>query len=641
MKIVETVGKDIKLLFRSKGSFLGLILGPLLIILVVGLAFNNTAKLDIKVSAYAPSQTSAREFINAIEEAGTEVVLELDEETCIRDVTSGKTHACITFPETINLEEGNNNTITFYVDNSRVNIVYVIIDQLQTTAEFRRSQLSKQLTNDLLRTLVLLRSDIAFNINQSERMVMLGKEIDEAATSSQQRLEKDSITYQDIKLSDVRDNAVNMVDSAEEIRNASLYAINEAQDFVRELKDTYENISRLESTLHTLIISEENIVKSEKELDLNNDRLRRSLDLAQNSLDELATSIDESSTRKKDIVNQLQLMRGQIVQLRDMTDALQKNLELSGQRIDAIRVTEADTIVNPITTEIKPVTTTSTSTSFTFPLLIMLVVMFVSLLLSGGMMINEKLGRAFFRTFTTPTSEKFFIFSTYVSSMLVVTVQTLIILLLAVFFLKAQLFSNFITTLFILFFSASFFVLLGIFLGQLFSTREAVTMGTITVGSVFLFLSNLVLPLESLSPFVQFIARLNPYTISSEILKRSILFQGEGVFLGILALIIYSIIILVAIFFVQRWSLQEYVVRQPNLEKEKKQYKLKLGQNVCKNRTDLLVALASIGDADFELARDSVRKWLRDVVRDRPLARLVREKDRQGMIEALKEKLKR
>ena len=51
----EIIKKDFKLLVRSKSSALVVLLGPLLIIFLVGLAFNTSSMYNLKVSVYSES----------------------------------------------------------------------------------------------------------------------------------------------------------------------------------------------------------------------------------------------------------------------------------------------------------------------------------------------------------------------------------------------------------------------------------------------------------------------------------------------------------------------------------------------------------------------------------------------------------
>ena len=52
MKIFEIVKKDFKILIRSKLSALIILLGPLIIVSLIGMAFNNSSVNNIKIGTY-------------------------------------------------------------------------------------------------------------------------------------------------------------------------------------------------------------------------------------------------------------------------------------------------------------------------------------------------------------------------------------------------------------------------------------------------------------------------------------------------------------------------------------------------------------------------------------------------------------
>ena len=88
--------KNIKRLSRSKTSSLVILLGPLILILIIGLAFNTTGIRGITIGVYS---NGSDDFSNTLLEkfSGTDfkAVEELTEEVCIENVRSGKNHVCI------------------------------------------------------------------------------------------------------------------------------------------------------------------------------------------------------------------------------------------------------------------------------------------------------------------------------------------------------------------------------------------------------------------------------------------------------------------------------------------------------------------------------------------------------------------
>jgi len=207
---------------------------------------------------------------------------------------------------------------------------------------------------------------------------------------------------------------------------------------------------------------------------------------------------------------------------------LDENLYKISGEIASFELTNPELIASPVETNIKPVNADRRKLVYTFPYLLMLIVLFVGMMLPSTMMLMEKKSKAFFRNFVTPVRLSFFSFMIYVTSIILISIQMFIVFLVAYFCFDIPLIANIGSTLLILFLSITVFSLLGLFLGNLLNTFEGITMISIALGSVFLFLSNLVLSLENLSPVVQKIAHFNPYVIGSESLRRSLLF-GDSI----------------------------------------------------------------------------------------------------------------
>ena len=112
-------------------------------------------------------------------------------------------------------------------------------------------------------------------------------------------------------------------------------------------------------------------------------------------------------------------------------EGLKLSLEKIVTNMNAVKVTDAEKIVSPITTKVEPVSTQTSKLIFLFPNLLVLMIMFMGLLLSGTLIIMEKGSRAFFRNFTTPTRDEKFILGNFITSILIVLAQVIVVLLLA------------------------------------------------------------------------------------------------------------------------------------------------------------------------------------------------------------------
>jgi len=146
--IWNIVIKNFRLLVRSKSSSLIVILGPLLIIFLVGMAFNTSNLYDLRLGIYTSSYS---ELTNSLVDGlkGDFLVTELDnQDDCINGVKSSEFNVCAVIPA--NLQITTKDNIIFYVDYSRVNLVYNIISVISDQLTNESTKLSTELTSDLL-----------------------------------------------------------------------------------------------------------------------------------------------------------------------------------------------------------------------------------------------------------------------------------------------------------------------------------------------------------------------------------------------------------------------------------------------------------------------------------------------------------
>ena len=155
MKVFKITTKNLKLLMRSKTSMFVVIFGPLLIMLLVGFAFNNPSVSKLNIGYYASDKTNlTASFVDALTSNNNFLVVEYpSEDFCKKMIEQGKAHICIVFPKNFAVTNNNSNEVVFYVDQSRANFVYAVIDTVSSKIDITSNQLSFQMTNDLLSTL--------------------------------------------------------------------------------------------------------------------------------------------------------------------------------------------------------------------------------------------------------------------------------------------------------------------------------------------------------------------------------------------------------------------------------------------------------------------------------------------------------
>src|SRR3989344_1259944 len=468
-KLFEILRKNILLLVRSKTSALIVLLGPLVLILLISTAFNTTSLYDIKIGAYSDSYSSLSNSIKT------------------NDI-----HVCAIFPSDLTIESEEN--IEFYVDTSRLNLVYVVLNSISSKVSTKSTELSTALTSTLVATIENADSKIA---ESSGRIIILSAKLTEIK-------EQISSSVESLGASNFTQDAGSLEDTAEELN-----ATGEAGDLIGSYKSL---VTKLESKINTV--------------------------------SELSSSV---TSLEAEITN--------VQEVKDTLSGIQDN-------INSVQVKEVSKIVSPIKTEIKTVSSEGTHFTYTFPILLVIVLLFSGLLVSSTTVIEEKSSKAFFRNFITPTSNGLFVFGNFLSNLIIILSQVIIIFIVVFLFSGTSISNSILVNLAIMIImTASVFILLGMLIGYLFKSGETSNLAVITIASILLFFSNTILPLETLPLALRSIAGFNPFILGADALKEILLFNTS---LNLIStefyiLLGYIVVLFVLVFIIRELSKRRYI----------------------------------------------------------------------------------
>lgn len=499
-KLLDIIEKDFKLIVRSKSSALIVILGPLLLVLLIGAAFNTANIYGIKIGAYSSSYSPLTEsLLEQLSDKQFTVLKTESEEECISKLRNGEFHVCTIFPA--NLEVGSEGSVVFHVDPSRMNLVYIIIDTISQKVSMKSEELSLQLTKTILDALENTKKEIS-----EKQSLVTSLSTSTTETSTKVTSIGDALTNLDL--------GFNMTDV-------------DFDDVYEELNDTEQFYNTTFSDLKDEIESLESQVKNFGK------KLTSAATTRDTAMSNLASIEEMLSSNSKNI------------------QSIDASMNKIKESIAGITVTSAEKIVSPIDMKIEPVVVKKSHLGFMFPTLIVLVIMFISVLLASTMIIREKTSAAYFRNIITPTKDWLFIAGAFLTNIFIIALQLIVIFIVASFFFKGQLWSIFAQLLLILFLIASIFILIGMLIGYAFKSNETGTLAAVSVSSALLFFSNTVLPIETLPSFVKRIADFNPFVLSEFVLRKLLLFEvGLKTMANSLYALIGFVVVLAAVVFV-------------------------------------------------------------------------------------------
>ncbi|MFH1638534.1 MAG: ABC transporter permease [Candidatus Woesearchaeota archaeon] len=494
IKLFAIITKDYRLIWRSTTSMLIFILGPLIIMFLVSIGFNTSSLVGLSVSAYSEEYSAISEsLISNLSDSQFNVVKMSSEEECIEAVKYRDFQVCIIFPKGLVLDNSANNKLDIYVDNSRLNIANQITEKLSAKVSIQADQISAGLVNNMLSSLD--------NIN---RETAQGKTlVDSLKTSNKQAT---------VQLDSMVDNFEGFDFEYGTLSTSAIYSE------IENIRDRYN----LSSSVFTTMKSE--------------------ISAMQEAYSSTASKLDTASETAGALKDAGRNVAGLVSGEKDKIETLDASFSTIESNVGLVKITNVESIVSPLRTNIHPLSLKKNYLLFTFPNLLVLLIMVVAILMSSSTMVREQKSLAYFRNFISPTFDGLYVLGQFISIFSVILVQLLMVLGIASLFLSGITWQVYLIIGSILLIFATVFIFLGMGIGYLFSTEEGVTIGAISVALVSLLFSNAILPIEALSGFLRKAVMYNPFVIAEMILKRVILFDTNVAAIRELVLILLAFV---------------------------------------------------------------------------------------------------
>ena len=528
--------KNLKLLVRSKTSALVIFFAPLLIILLLGLSYNTSSKYGLNIGIYAPVfSDDVNALMATLQEQEFKIIkYEASADACVEDLKRGFVHTCLSVPENLKVEENQQKEITFYVDPSKINLVWKIQETLGDKFNLKSQEITKELTGNILTSL----SDTKTKLDERTGELSAVKDKSAAASTSAQTVSQ-QLSSLDLSAPQAGYNPQALADFKSSLSS-------EVQNSLDEVENSREAVEAANISGDSSILSGLNQIETKLQninvlinggSAVGNETGSNSSGAAAESLSSLLTLLEQDlAATKNKLAAASQAVAASSSELSSVSQSMQESVSaLEGVRqklgemkstLETQKVTDAGVITSPLITKIERVGEGNTYLNYMFPALLVLVVMFSSLLLGTTLVMMEKNSPAFFRNYFLPLRKGTFVISTFFTTLLITLVQITIILGVSVGFLKENP-VHMLPVAGILLLSSSVFSFLGMGIGYMFRSEETGTLASISTGSLLLFLSGVVLPIESISPAIREATAFNPFVVSEKIIREIFLFDTD------------------------------------------------------------------------------------------------------------------
>ena len=531
MKLLNIIQKNFKILFRSKISALIVFLGPLLLILLVGLAFNNAAQAKISIGVYSPKYTDlAESLLKKFQDNKYDVTRLNSEQECIDALKYSTIHACLIFPADFVASTEKSSEITFYADYSEINLVYIILDIIgrQVIAESTdiSADLVSRLVNKIEDTKLKLNAhkNILMNFNQSE--VKAKAQLD--AVSSDLGTMNMSFDFGLLSTAPMVSQLNQIDSSASQIKSllSSITGELQGENVSGIVFSDIDEASNITDAIKSYVKGQTSSGNSSNSTQIDQS-LQTMINSLGNSILSLKSEFDKANMQKQSVSMDVNKALSILSNNFDYISDLFKETDDMIANIETLKITNTTVIAAPITTKIKSITKEGTHFNYLFPLLITLTMMITGILLASTIVITEKRSKAFFRNHISPTQLSLFSLGTYFTSLIVIGMQLLIFIITAAYLFKIDLMANIATTLIVLFVMITLYIVLGMMIGSFFKSAETSALGAVTFSSILLFFSKAILPLENMPDLLRSIAQFNPFVINIDLLNKSIFFNMQ------------------------------------------------------------------------------------------------------------------
>lgn len=650
MKFLSILHKDFKLILRSKSSAFTVFIGPVLIIALILFAFSSSTdeiNFSIGVVDISSAEQDTQNFIYELETEGYLLINFTELDSCISQMESSNINLCLDFPENETIieefdPETNESTtsskkqISFYVDQSRINVVESIINSVGSNIESKSEEMTEERTSNII-------SEI------SERITTI--------KSAQDR----SSEFVDDSLSDTVSSTEDLSESiASDIASAN----DDLEDAIDYGDDSEDEISSVDTGYTALVEDLEILMDALEDMDLNGtaedayDDIEAQMDGSitsniedlSDSIDSLNDKINSAQNSIEDVETDNLAVLEDIDEIEEIISSISSELSTISDEAISIAALTGVNLENEYEININEIVSSSDKSLFMFPYYLVLLILFVGMMLGSTLVVIERQSMAFFRNYTSPTGSFIHLISRFTSNFLIIAMQVVAVLAAVYFYLKIPILENYPVTLVILMLTIALFVFIGHLIGYIFKNQEGITIAMISFGSICAFLSNLILPIETFSQSIRGVLMYNPYMLCSEVLKKAIVFNNSfsELSLEIITISSYLLTIFFAVLVFQRVSLSTFsfnlgkrrVLKRPHINLNK-HFVLEDGE-IVEDISGMIDALKRVSDEEFieyGIGKNSeIALWINDVFKEWRLSRRVRKaKNRTEVIKVLSE----
>lgn len=547
-KYLALVKKDIKNLFRNWTSIFILVIGPLILMLILILAFSEMGFYNINIGYIDPGN-SFDSIKGQIDYLGNFIKYDSLEE-CKDDLKEQRLHLCIdvNFDDVINVD--------LYFDNTREVMSLILTSQIRRGIERQKDIELKGKTYSIINDL----KQVRLYMNEKQKSIdSIIKELEGYKTEindmrnnlnliisqidkqiSQLEMLRNDIFNIKYQSNDYYDN---VIINTRTTANEALNELNSARNAMIMAGQSTQEIEQAINSLHSLNDNINNLDFIVSGVNNNIDQATSKMDDTLASMREARQFLEQADQRLGDIYNSL------ISRINEL-NTINKELEDKKKNLIKVESMDVDLIVNPFLLNLKPLFEGSErakrlandissslsqekkeqllsigSVQTLLPLVISLMICFISVIISVIIILDEKGSPAYVRNQISPLPWSIMIISILTTVLMLLVIQVGIILGMGYGVFIMDMGTNLLVILLVSVILILTYSFLGMGLGYIINSPTT----SLLVASFFLiiniFLSGIVFPVERMSRIMIFLSSFIPFREGVSILQQTLFYQ--------------------------------------------------------------------------------------------------------------------
>jgi len=573
--IIRLILKNLRIILRNPFTILFLIVAPMLLMFIVGIAYSGSTLSNINIGISGDSN-----FLTSNENSKINYIPYSEIKICDNNLRASKVDFCVD----INLRKdqlGNilSANVIYDIDNSRSELSNLLVNLMDNIIKKKTKTITKKTVSNIF-------SGVKETVTFMENSLVSINSLENNLTFARKRLETFNVTY-NLLLSNfknhskiIKENSNNITSkinkfsieynvlksdlivlkSKQELLSNTIEQLDENNKVLNSLVESYANEvnTNISSYISTSFLKNftdsisllDSYFKEYEDLigkidlnslnDLNN--LSESYNDLFDKMNKLEVSLDDGNKELSDLIL---ILKGKELELNllkiEITDKLTNFKKLSSR--DESEITEPIVILkNNALSNYKMVHKLA-------PMIVMLVLLFIGLLLSSIIVSIEVNSKAYFRNLISPVKQYQFVIALFFTSLIIVLFQVgFLLFILSQYFGIVNIYFRFFAVLFVIVHLLTIFILLGMLIAYYFLSLQFSILFTTFIMLFLFLLSGVVVPLELMPVAIANILYFNPIVLGEKLIRIIFNFKTIGWFnFSDFIIIYFQILILILV----------------------------------------------------------------------------------------------